>query len=116
MTAATLNYLDGSTPSSLYRNGRLKLRRNIDGSDSGFEGVVIDKQTVDLIDGRRAAGVTLARHGFELRDRPLADPGLDFMAVDPVIRGYYADCAALVSEATGASTVYAFDHLSLIHI
>jgi len=110
MTAATLNYLDGSTPSSLYRNGRLKLRRNIDGSDSGFEGVVIDKQTVDLIDGRRAAGVTLARHGFELRDRPLADPGLDFMAVDPVIRGYYADCAALVSEATGASTVYAFDH------
>ena len=109
MAAATLNYLDGSIPSSLRRNGKLRLRRNLDGSDSGFEGVVLDKRRVELIDGREA-GCTLARHGFEVRDRPLPDPDFDFLSTDPVIHAYYDDCAALVREATGAERVYAFDH------
>lgn len=109
MAAATLNYLDGSIESSLRRNGRLRLRRNLDGSDSAFEGVILDKRRVELLDGREA-GCTLARHGFELRDRPLADPEFDFLSADPVVDAYYTDCAALVREATGASQVYAFDH------
>ncbi|MCR9093842.1 MAG: hypothetical protein NXI30_06485 [bacterium] len=109
MAAATLNYLDGSIPSSLRRNGKLRLRRNLDGSDSGFEGVVLDKRRVELIDGREA-GCTLARHGFELRDRPLADPDFDFLSTAPVIHAYYEDCTALVREATGAGRAFAFDH------
>ena len=109
MTTAALNYLDASIPSSLRRNGRLRLRRDRDGSDSGFEGVVVDRRTVELNDGR-VAGCTLARHGFELRTRPLADPGLDFLAAEPVVSDYYADCAELVREASGAARVYAFDH------
>jgi len=110
MTTASLNYLHQETPSSLRRNGRLKLRRNLDGSDTGFEGVVLAKQDVELIDARRAGGVSLARHGFEVSARPLLDPAPDFMAVDPVIRGYYDDCADLVRDATGAAKVFAFDH------
>jgi hypothetical protein len=110
MTAASLNYLDGQTPSSLRRNGRLKLRRNLDGTDSGFEGVVLAKQNVELTDARSGGAVTLARHGFEVFTRSLPVPAPDFMAVDPVIRGYYADCADLVRDATSATQVYAFDH------
>lgn len=109
MSAATLNYLDASIESSLRRNGKLRLRRNLDGTDSGFEGVVVDERRVDLVDGREA-GCTLARHGFELRDHPLADPDFDFLEAGPVVTEYYADCAALVQEVTGAPHVYAFDH------
>ena len=109
MAAATLNYLDASIESSLRRNGKLRLRRNLDGSDSGFEGVILDKRSVELIDGREA-GCSLAQHGFELRDRPLAAPAFDFLSAESVVRDYYADCAALVQEVTGASQVHSFDH------
>jgi len=95
MAAATLNYLDASIESSLRRNGKLKLRRDLDGSDTGVEGVVFERRTVELLDGR-IAGCTLARHGFELRDRPLVDPALDFLSAEPVVAEYYADCTALV--------------------
>ena len=33
------NYLDDSTESSLYRNGKVYLRRDTDGNDSGMHGV-----------------------------------------------------------------------------
>ncbi|MEM9176964.1 MAG: CmcJ/NvfI family oxidoreductase [Myxococcota bacterium] len=109
MTLATLNYLDASIESSLRRTGKLLLRRDLDGSDSGFEGVTFEKREVELHDGR-AAGCSLARHGFEVRVHPLADPAFDFLKDEPVVTAYYADCAALIREATGAAQVYAFDH------
>ena len=109
MAAATLNYLDASIDSSLRRNGKLKLRRDLDGSDTGLEGVVFERRRVELLDGRNA-GCTLARHGFELQDLPLADPALDFLSAEPVVAEYYADCVALIQGATGAAQVYAFDH------
>lgn len=112
-TAAVLNYLAPETPSSLYRTGQLMLRRNADGSDSGLEGVILERQSLAVRNGRvRHDGrlCTLERNGFELLDAPLADEDLDFFGAAPVIEGYYGECAELVRSATGATQVFAFDH------
>ena len=44
MTSGSFNYVSSDIESSLYRNGRMLLRRGLDGSDSGFEGVELDDQ------------------------------------------------------------------------
>ena len=43
-----LNYLDSSLQSSLYRNGKVLLRRDADGSDSGMQGVVFDERQMPV--------------------------------------------------------------------
>jgi hypothetical protein len=53
---------------------------------------------------------SVARNGFELIERPLVRPGLDFFHHEEVVQDYYRDCAQLVADATGAASVFAFDH------
>jgi hypothetical protein len=70
-----LNYLDSSVPSSLYRNGKMRLRRNADGSDSELEGVVFAERQVTVRNARLLEGDqrrTVEKNGFELCFRPLA--------------------------------------------
>jgi len=108
-----LNYLDSSVPSSLYRNGKMLLRRNADGSDSELEGVVFDERQVTVRNARPLEGDqrrTVEKNGFELFFRPLAHPDLDFLDHQDVIHKYYHECEQLVQEVTGAATVVAFDH------
>ena len=108
-----LNYLDSSVPSSLYRNGKMLLRRNADGSDSELEGVVFDERQVTVRNARLLEGDqrrTVEKNGFELFFCPLAHPGLDFFDHQDVIQHYYRECEQLVREVTGAATVVAFDH------
>ena len=50
------NYLAGSVEPSLYRSGRVLTRRDPDGSDSGTEGVVIEKCEVPVQDARCLVG------------------------------------------------------------
>jgi hypothetical protein len=47
-TLGFFNYLDESTESSLYRNGRVLIRRDPNGSDSGMQGVVRARQEVTV--------------------------------------------------------------------
>jgi len=108
-----LNYLDSAVPSSLYRNGKMLLRRNADGSDSELEGVVFDERQVTVHNARLLEGDqrrTVEKNGFELCFRPLARPDLDFLDHQDVIQYYYRECEQLVQEITGAATVVAFDH------
>ena len=63
-----------------------------------------------LLDG--AERRTIARNGFELLTRRLANPGLDFLHHDQVVQEYYRECAQVVRKATGAPNVFAFDHTS----
>jgi hypothetical protein len=108
-----LNYLDSSVPSSLYRNGRMLLRRNADGSDSAWEGIVYDERQVTVHNARLLDGDqrrTVEKNGFELCFRPVAHPNLDFLDHQDVIQHYYRDCEQLLKEVTGAATVVAFDH------
>ncbi|HSG91678.1 MAG TPA: CmcJ/NvfI family oxidoreductase [Pseudomonadales bacterium] len=112
-TTADLNYLAPEIASSLYRNGAVLTRRDANGSDGGDTGIVIDKRALPILDARtQPAGSTptLAANGFEVEQRPLARPGLDFLDHEMVVDHYYDECAQIVRAATGASVVHAFDH------
>lgn len=107
-----VNYLDGSVTPSLYRNGKVLTRRDPDGSDGGTVGVDGVTQVVPIADGRtaQAAGlINLQQSGFEVRPAPLADPAIDFLDHNTVVRRYYPDCEQLLAQVTGARVV-AFDH------
>ncbi len=107
------NYLAASVQHSLHRNGAVLTRRDRDGSDSGTEGLVIDKREVPVHDARLLEGEsrrTVAANGFELLARPLGRPDLDFLRHEQVVEYYYPECTRIVQEATGASGVFAFDH------
>jgi hypothetical protein len=107
---AFFNYIDRGAQSSLRRNGQVFLRRDGDGSDSGVHGLVRSRQGAEVIDARRLREApALASHGFELLERPLADPALDFYDHQQVLRRYYPECARLVERHTGARA-FAFDH------
>ena len=114
-----LNYLDSSLQSSLYRNGKVLLRRDADGSDSGMQGVVFDERQMTVHNARLLAEKEgqnghaprrLETNGFELLSRPLECPDLDFFDHREVVQDYYRECAQIVSAATGAASVRAFDH------
>jgi hypothetical protein len=112
-TVGLLSFLAESVTSSLYRNGEVLTRRDRDGSDTGTEGVFKDELEVAvnnarLLDGPRRR--TIETHGFELLTRPLARSDLDFYDHRQVVQEYYAECARVVQEATGAARVFAFDH------
>ena len=112
-TRGLVSYMTPTSESSLYRNGKVFTRRDRDGNDAGSQGVVTEELTVAIGDARSLQGGrrrTLDVHGFELLDRPLARPGLDFYDHRQVIRDYYPECEAILREATGAACVRAFDH------
>jgi len=102
-----LRFLDPSVPSSLRRNGRVRTRRDPDGSDGDWEGATSVERTLDVLDARRHR-CELEANGFSLVDRPRR--AVDFFDHAVVVRSYYPDCVDLVRQATGAATVVAFDH------
>ena len=107
------HYMQPSAEPSLYRNGKVLARRDRDGSDSGRLGVDLEERAMPVLDARALAPSrqpTLAANGFALVRQPLADPGLDFLDHDAVVRAYYPECAGIVRAATGAAVVAAFDH------
>jgi hypothetical protein len=107
------NYMADSTESSLYRNGKVLTRRNLDGSDAHWEGVDLKERRMPVANARTLAAqppCTLATNGFEMQLRPLARKNLDFLDHEQVVRHYYPECAEIVREASGASFAAAFDH------
>ena len=98
-TPGLVSYMTPESESSLYRNGKVFTRRDRDGNDAGDEGVVTEELTVAIGDARSLEGGrrrTLDVHGFELLDRPLARPGLDFYSPMPAI-ARASRCAASCS-------------------
>ncbi len=53
---STFNYLAAFAQSSLYRNGKVLTRRDLEGSDSGTEGIEIDEREVAIRDARWLEG------------------------------------------------------------
>ena len=112
-TSGVVSYMTPASEPSLYRNGKVFTRRDLDGNDAVYEGVVTDELTIAIDDARSAQGGrrrTLDLHGFELLDRSLAKPGLDFYDHAQVVRDYYPECEAILRDITGAACVRAFDH------
>ncbi len=113
MRLGVFHYMQPSAETSLYRNGRVLTRRDRDGSDSGRVGVDLEEREMAVLDARSlplSGQPTLAANGFELVRQPMADPDLDFLDHEAVVRAYYPECAGIVQAATGAATVAAFDH------
>lgn len=111
-TLGVFRYLDATTRPSLFRNGEVLTRRDAEGNDHEFRGVNLEPWELAVSDGRALPGHerrTLAANGFELVECPLDGGGPDFFDHDEVVRGYYPQCAALVSATVGAEA-FPFDH------
>lgn len=109
----TFNYMSDAAQPSLYRNGRVFTRRDLDGSDSRWEGVDLEPFQMPVHDARqltKADRKTLAANGFEMHVRPPPRRDLDFLDNREVVRDYYPHCAEVVREASGARFAAAFDH------
>ncbi len=106
-------YLRDSVEHSLYRNGKVLTRRDLDGSDAEWKGVDLEPYTMPVTDARALPANKrpgLAANGFAYRAQALLTPDLDFLTHEAVIRDYYPQCTELVREASGARLVAAFDH------
>jgi len=115
-------YMADSVEKSLFRNGKVIARRNKGGVDEEPVGLHFSPQPMEVLNARLGIAVdgaphrehnTFDAHGFELRPDPLHQSGLgdfDFNDNGRIVSEYYAHCAKLVKEATGAEHVFAFDH------
>ena len=111
--SGAFTYMASSVESSLYRNGKVLTRRDSDGNDTGWNRSHTEERRMTVHDARGLAGPqrrTLAANGFELLERPLPAPAIDFLDHDHVVRRYYPHCVDTVREASGARHVAAFDH------
>merc|ERR1712007_367430 len=106
-TSAILHYQSDNVPRSLRSTGRVGTYRDILGSDSRFFGVEANPTQVEVADGRGEA-FTLDANGFQLESHVWNH--VDYYDNDAVLNTYYAECEALVKQATGATTALAFDH------
>lgn len=111
-TAGVFRYLADTVRPSLYRTGEVLIRRNVDGSDSGMQGVDLSARECVVHDARPNVGdarCTLERNGFELLRKGIKGNPVDFFDHAEVVERYYRDCVRIVEEATGARA-FAFDH------
>ena len=105
-------YMEASTQSTLFRNGKVLTRRDEDGSDDGWTGVDLETRQMTVHDARQFEATercTLTQNGFEMREHPVA-PSLNFLKHDQVVEQYFPQCAEIVMDATGARFVTAFDY------
>ena len=113
MTAVNFNYMSESSFSSLFRNGKVLTRRDVNGSDAGSEGIDLTSYEMKLTDARKCANtnpLSLQSNGFELLSRKSQDPMTDFFDSERVVKYYYPECAEIIKECTGADQVFMFDH------
>lgn len=110
--AGVFNYMAASTTASLFRNGRVMMRRDADGNTAQSSGIELEPHTMLVRNARLLAqevAPTCSTNGFELVKQPLANGSLDFTDHAQVVNDYYPQCAAIVEQITGARA-YAFDH------
>jgi hypothetical protein len=110
---ARLTYLGASVESSLYRNGKVFTQRDREGNDGAYHGVVTEQRDVVINDARRldqSRRRQIEVHGFELLQRTLQRPDLQFLDNRQVVQEYYPECGEIVRKATNAAQAFAFDH------
>ena len=86
----------------------------VEPTPDGFRlGADLEEREMAVIDARTAppsGRPTLTANELELIERPMADPALDSLDHEAVVRACCPECAGIVRAATGATTVAAFDH------
>ncbi len=107
------NYMSENSHNSLFRNGKVLTKRDINGSDAGSLGIDLEKVEMPVINARDQLGkkkIYLDKNGFELIQSNINHLNINFFNNREVIDKYYIHCADFVREKTGAKNVYAFDH------
>ena len=101
MDKGYFNYMSEQTSSSLFRNGKVLTRRDINGSDSSSKGINLERHVKKIKNGREQVGknsISLDTNGFELLKSPLNSPDIDFFDNDQVVKNYYFYCADTIKE------------------
>ena len=107
------NYMSENSQSSLFRNGKVLTKRDLNGSDAGSEGINIDKKEMQIINARDSLArnnISIDSKGFEIINSNIQNLGIDFFDNNEVLNKYYNHCADFIKDRTGATSVYAFDH------
>jgi len=109
---ARLNYQADDVESSLRRNGKVLIKRDLSGSDASPVGIKIVPTTCQINNARlMPQPATLKRNGFQFENAPLStEHQVDFYSEQSVLSHYYCQCEDLVKSVSGAAHVYAFDH------
>ena len=92
---ARLTYLGASVESSLYRNGKVFTQRDREGNDGAYHGVVTEQRDIVINDARRldqSRRRQIEVHWFELLQRTLQRPDLQFLDNRQVVQEYYPEC------------------------
>ena len=87
-TSGVFNYLDETALPSLFRNGKVLTRRDVDGNDYGTEGLSRREVELNVCDARTlsdAARPTCDGNGFELLDATLVDERIDFFDHESIV-------------------------------
>ncbi len=107
------NYMSEDSQSSLFRNGKVLTKRDLNGSDAGSEGINIDKKEMKILNARDSLArknISIDSKGFEIINSNIQNLGIDFFDNNEVLNKYYNHCADFIKDRTGATSVYAFDH------
>lgn len=109
----SLTYLADRVEPSLFRNGKVFIKRDLDGNDSDGAGVIKTTQSVVMHNARavdKSEQPNLKQNGFELFNKPVITENLDFFDNQQILEKYYPECTEIVKQAVGAKKVLAFDH------
>ena len=107
------NYMSENSRNSLFRNGKVLTKRDINGSDAGSVGINLEKKKMQVMNARNLIGskeISLDKNGFEMIHCNIHHLNLDFFNNKEVLDKYYIHCADFIKDRTGAKNVYAFDH------
>ena len=107
------NYMSENSHNSLFRNGKVLTKRDINGSDAGSVGINLEKKKMQVMNARNLIGskeISIDKNGFEMIPCNIHHLNLDFFNNKEVLDKYYIHCADFIKDRTGAKNVYAFDH------
>ena len=107
------NYMSENSHNSLFRNGKVLTKRDINGSDAGSLGINLEKKKMQVMNARNLIGnkeISIDKNGFEMIPCNINHLNLDFFNNKEVLDKYYIHCADFIKDRTGAKNVYAFDH------
>ena len=112
-SSGILNYMSEKSHNSLYKNGKVFTKRDINGSDAGSKGIDLNKKNIKILDARETSQknkISIDKQGFEILHSNINNLDLDFFNNKEVFDKYYSYCANFIKDRTGAKDVYAFDH------
>ena len=75
------NYMSESSLNSLFRNGKVLTKRDINGSDAGSLGINLEKKNMPVMNARNLIGnkeISIDKNGFEMIPCNIHHLNLDF--------------------------------------